>query len=110
MGFDVPRACDWLDVVSHTHSKSIVSQEPRNDEILQGIMSIVGVSLESPEILLQAMVSRRSVMVLPRLSLAMCNQHHPSLTSLSESYERLEFLGDAVLDMRKLPVSCADNF
>ncbi|KAF8609137.1 hypothetical protein BDV93DRAFT_517997 [Ceratobasidium sp. AG-I] len=80
LGFDVPKTCDWRDVVSHAPSKTTKQQEPDDKAILKGIMKIIGGTLEDPSLLLQAM-------------------HHPSSTDLSESYERLEFLGDAVLDM-----------
>ncbi|CAE6449693.1 unnamed protein product [Rhizoctonia solani] len=81
LGLDVPKTCDWLDVVSYAPSKLTVTKEPSyNKETLEGVMKIIGVSPESPELLLQAM-------------------QHPSMARCSESYERLEFLGDAVLDM-----------
>ncbi|CAE6432434.1 unnamed protein product [Rhizoctonia solani] len=82
LGLDVPKTCDWIDVVSYAPSRPLVNlMERDNDrEVLEGVMKIIGVSLDNPELLLQAM-------------------QHPSMARCSESYERLEFLGDAVLDM-----------
>ncbi|CAE6441045.1 unnamed protein product [Rhizoctonia solani] len=81
LGLDAPKTCDWLDVVSYAPSKSMIMREPSyNRETLDGVMKITGISLDNPELLLQAM-------------------QHPSMARHSESYERLEFLGDAVLDM-----------
>ncbi|KAJ1311188.1 hypothetical protein OPQ81_009689 [Rhizoctonia solani] len=83
LGLAVPKTCDWLDVVSYAPrpSELVLSKGPDyNREILEGVMKIIGVPVDSPELLLQAM-------------------QHPSMARCSESYERLEFLGDAVLDM-----------
>ncbi|KAH7344745.1 hypothetical protein B0J17DRAFT_636693 [Rhizoctonia solani] len=83
LGLGVPETCDWIDVVSYAPSKPLVADSKEGDnnrEILEGVMKIIGISLENPELLLQAM-------------------QHPSMARCSESYERLEFLGDAVLDM-----------
>ncbi|CAE6447858.1 unnamed protein product, partial [Rhizoctonia solani] len=83
LGMDMPKTCDWVEVVSYAPNKPRVTtpKEPSNNkEILEGVMKIIGISLESPELLLQAM-------------------QHPSMARCSESYERLEFLGDAILDM-----------
>ncbi|KAG8715451.1 hypothetical protein FRC11_004111 [Ceratobasidium sp. 423] len=56
LGFDVPKTCDWLDVVSYAPSKLTVTKEPGfNKETLGGVMKIIGVSLDNPELLLQAM-------------------------------------------------------
>jgi hypothetical protein len=57
IGFDVPKTCDWLDVVSYAPTKTVRLQEPHEKEILKGIMKIIGTALEDPELLLQAMVS-----------------------------------------------------
>ncbi|KDN36026.1 hypothetical protein RSAG8_11112, partial [Rhizoctonia solani AG-8 WAC10335] len=83
LGLDVPKTCDWIEVVSYAPNKPRPTnlREPDNNrETLEGVMKIIGISLDNPELLLQAM-------------------QHPSMARCSESYERLEFLGDAILDM-----------
>lgn len=59
LGFDVPKTCDWFDVVSYTPCKVVTPQEAREKETLEGIMKIIGVSLDKPKLLVQAMVSNR---------------------------------------------------
>ena len=56
LGFDVPKACDWLDVVSHAPSKTTGQQELDDKVALKGIMKIIGGTLENPSLLLQAVV------------------------------------------------------
>ncbi|QRV75969.1 endoribonuclease Dicer [Ceratobasidium sp. AG-Ba] len=80
LGLDVWKTCDWLDVVSRASGKMDRPREPQDKELLKGMMKVIGTTLEDPDLLLQAM-------------------HHPSLSIHSESYERLEFLGDSILDM-----------
>ncbi|CAE7125714.1 unnamed protein product [Rhizoctonia solani] len=83
LGLDVPKTCDWVDVVSYALNKprsANMNQPDNNRETLDGVMKIIGISLDNPELLLRAM-------------------QHPSMAKRSESYERLEFLGDAILDM-----------
>ncbi|KAF8761100.1 PAZ domain [Rhizoctonia solani] len=81
LGFDTLKTCDWLDVISYAPNKSMTMKESdHKGETLDGLIKIIGVSLDNPELLLQAM-------------------QHASMARSSESYERLEFLGDAVLDM-----------
>ncbi|CUA73992.1 endoribonuclease Dicer [Rhizoctonia solani] len=83
LGFDVPKTCDWIEVISYAPCKprTVSMRVPDNNrETLEGVMKIIGVSLDNPELLLQAM-------------------QHPSTVRRSESYERLEFLGDSILDM-----------
>ncbi|KAG8743606.1 hypothetical protein FRC10_011669 [Ceratobasidium sp. 414] len=90
LGFDVRKTCDWLDVVSYAPSKVSRPCEAHDKEIVKGMMKIIGTTLEDPHLLLQAM-------------------HHPSLSIYSESYERLEFLGDSVLDMLVVQSFFADE-
>ncbi|KAG8687902.1 hypothetical protein FRC08_011712 [Ceratobasidium sp. 394] len=90
LGFDVRKTCDWFDVVSYAPSKTSRSCEAHDKEILKGVMKIIGTTLEEPYLLLQAI-------------------HHPSLSIYSESYERLEFLGDSVLDMLVVQSFFADE-
>jgi hypothetical protein len=61
LGFDVPRTCDWLDVVSYAPRREIKLQESHNREILEGVMKIIGVPLENPELLIQSMVSNHII-------------------------------------------------
>lgn len=56
LGFDVPKTCDWLDVVSHAPSKTTRQQEESDKAMLKGMMKIIGGTLEDPSLLLQAMV------------------------------------------------------
>ncbi|KAG9095108.1 hypothetical protein FRC06_010118 [Ceratobasidium sp. 370] len=90
LGFDVRKTCDWLDVVSYAPSKIPKPHEAHDKEILKGMIKIIGTTLEDPSLLLQAM-------------------RHPSLSVYSESYERLEFLGDSVLDMLVVQSFFADE-
>ncbi|KAG8781886.1 hypothetical protein FRC12_021420 [Ceratobasidium sp. 428] len=90
LGFDARKTCDWLDVVAYAPSKTQRPREAQDKEMLKGMMKIIGTTLEDPDLLLQAM-------------------HHPSLSIYSESYERLEFLGDSVLDMLVVQSFFADE-
>lgn len=57
LGLDAPKTCDWLDVVSYAPSKSMIVKDAGcNREILEGVMKIIGIPLDNPELLLQAMV------------------------------------------------------
>ncbi|KAG9123792.1 hypothetical protein FRC07_013941 [Ceratobasidium sp. 392] len=90
LALDVRKTCDWLDVVSYAPGKTQRPREAQDKEVLKGMMKIIGTTLEDPDLLLQAI-------------------HHPSLSIYSESYERLEFLGDSVLDMLVVQSFFADE-
>ncbi|ELU41905.1 dicer-like protein 1 [Rhizoctonia solani AG-1 IA] len=99
LGFDTLKTCDWLDVISYAPNKSMTMKESdHKGETLDGLIKIIGVSLDNPELLLQAMV--RIFLSIIKLEVQLRTvQQHASMARSSESYERLEFLGDAVLDM-----------
>ncbi|QRW19106.1 endoribonuclease Dicer [Rhizoctonia solani] len=56
LGFDTLKTCDWLDVISYAPNKSMTMKESdHKGETLDGLIKIIGVSLDNPELLLQAM-------------------------------------------------------